>query len=335
MRHSSRTIENTLNNMIYRSEILKNSPIKRIVIWGLLKKYHTHRHIHQSYYKNAKKLGIAVLWVEDEKKNQSLIKPGDLIITADPVGKMVPEKFSLSEYHIPIRNDIFYCLHRVKDIFTSQLPQENILFLDWHKTEIRETPGMESWTPVTHFNRETRSLYQPWGTDLLKNEFKSPVCNRNSLVFWIGSVWNDKNNHGNIDQIHELKTALKKHALRFIQLRFIPDFLNIFFIRISRIAPAISGNQQVKVGYLPCRVFKNISYGQLGITNVPEFKEVLGDAFVPGETISELISNSLKLDNKAYLDLVKRQQEKIKVFTYENAIENIFRAFKELGVHSK
>lgn len=52
----------------------------RIVIWGLRKKYHTHRYIHKAFYENAKKLGYEVAWLEDEKNNAKLIKPGDLII---------------------------------------------------------------------------------------------------------------------------------------------------------------------------------------------------------------------------------------------------------------
>jgi aspartate aminotransferase-like enzyme len=51
----------------------------RIVIWGLRKRWHTHRFIHKAFYENAKKLGYKVIWVEDEKTNANLIRVGDLI----------------------------------------------------------------------------------------------------------------------------------------------------------------------------------------------------------------------------------------------------------------
>ena len=321
--------------MIHPTDILKNSPIKRVVIWGLLKKYHTHRHIHQSYYKNAKKLGIDVLWVEDEKKSQSLIKPGDLIITADPVGKMVPEKFSLEDYNIPIRKDVFYCLHLVKNILKEAVAECTFINLDWHKTTTPNISGIEKWGPVTHYDPATKTLYQPWGTNLLEEEFKKPVFNKNRFVFWIGSIWNDKNNHGNLTEIDLLKKSLARHGLKFLQLRFIPDFLNTFFIRRSRIAPAIGGRFQAEIGYLNCRMFKNISYGQLGVTNVKEFKSILGDHFIEGNTIDELVSNALSLSKDEYIKKVEAQQELIKEYTYKKALENIIKAISRVNEQKK
>jgi hypothetical protein len=300
--------------------------IKRIVIWGLKKKYHTHRHIHQAFYKNAKKLGYPTLWLEDEKKSQKYIQPGDLILTADPVGKMVPEKFKLEEYNIPIRDDIYYCLHNVKDIFKNELKKENYIHLQYYHNQVPLIPEIEEWNTVTFFDRNTKTLYEPWGTDLLPEEFKEPIYSKSKFIFWIGSIWNDSLNRGNINEIHELKLALKKHGLKFIHIRFIPDFLNTFFIRRSRIAPAIGGKSQTLVDYLPCRMFKNISYGQLGITNIGKFRDILGDSFIEGNTIEELITNSLSLSKKEYLDKIKIQQEKIKIYTYKAALQNILKA---------
>ncbi len=299
----------------------------KIVIWGLRKKWHTHRFIHKAFYENAKKLGYKVIWVEDEKKNQKYIETNDLILSADPVGKMVPEKHSFEEYNIPVRDDIYYCLHNFKDIFVNKLPKDKLMFLQVYNNSCEKINNIEKWGPVTFFNKDTRTLYQPWGTDLLPYEFKKPVFRKNKFVFWIGSVWNDAQNHGNINQINELKSILIKNKLKFIHLRFIPNWLNIFFTRISRIAPAISGQKQVEVDYLPCRMFKNISYGQLGITNIRKFKDILGENFIDGNNIEEIINNALLLDEKTYIEIIKKQQEIIKNYTYKQALENILKAF--------
>ena len=48
--------------------------IKRIVVWGLRNRWHTHRFIHKAFYENAKKLGYEVLWLEDEKKMLNMLK---------------------------------------------------------------------------------------------------------------------------------------------------------------------------------------------------------------------------------------------------------------------
>ena len=103
--------------------------------------------------------------------------------------------------------------------------------------------------------------------------------------------------------------------------------MNRFFIRLSRIAPAIAGKFQVDINYLPCRMFKNISYGQLGITNVKKFKDILGDSFIEGETIKDLVNTSLSFNEEEYKNLVIKQQERIKPYTYKASIENIIKAF--------
>jgi hypothetical protein len=307
----------------------KSNEIKRIVIWGLRKKFHTHRYIHKAFYENAKKIGYDVVWVEDDKENQKYIKSGDLIISAEPVGKMVPEKFDISDYNLPIRNDVFYCLHKFKDIFLSEL-KKNVDRNRILELLVYENKAEKSDTKIraaVFFDSVNRVLYQPWGTNLLPNEFKKPVFNKNRFVFWIGSVWNDKNNHGNVNEIMALKVALKKNNLKFVHLRFIPDWLNIILVRLSRIAPAIGGRIQTEVNYLPCRVFKNISYGQLAITNVKRFKDILGDYFIDGETIEDLVSKGLSLSENDYKNMVIGQQKSIINYTYEQAIKNIVQTF--------
>jgi hypothetical protein len=219
-------------------------------------------------------------------------------------------------------------MSRAPKIFLDKLPTKNYINLVAYTNVVSTIPNIQKWGPVTYFDSVTRTLYQPWGTDLLPHEFKKPVYNKNKFVFWIGSVWNDKLNRGNIMEIKKLKEVLKRSGLLFIKLRFIPDVLNIFFIRLSRIAPAISGKFQVDIQYLPCRVFKNISYGQLGITNILKFQDILGETFIKGDNMEELISNSIKLSKEDYISLVIAQQKKIIDFTYKNSINNIIKAIK-------
>jgi hypothetical protein len=300
--------------------------IHKIVIWGLRKKYHTHRYIHKAFYENAKKLGYNVIWVEDEKENAKYIEPGDLIISAEPVGKMVPEKFTFEEYNLPVRNDVWYCLHNFKDVFKNRIQSDRFINLAVYQSKAEQIPNIERWGTATFFDRQTRTLYQPWGTDLLAEEFKKPTFHKGKFVFWIGSIWNNTANQGNKGAIAELKSALHAHALYFVHLRFIPDWLNVFFVRHSRIAPAIAGKYQTEIDYLPCRMFKNISYGQLGITNVAKFKDILGKSFIEGKTMDALLEKSLSLSKEEYKNIVRAQQEIIKNYTYKQSIENIIKA---------
>jgi hypothetical protein len=73
-------------------------------------------------------------------------------------------------------------------------------------------------------------------------------------------------------------------------------------------------------------MFKNISYGQVGFSNVKKFKDILGEYCVEGN-IEEMVEKVLKLKEKEYKDLVLMQQSIIKNYTYKNALENILKAF--------
>lgn len=119
---------------------------------------------------------------------------------------------------------------------------------------------------------------------------------------------------------------LRQYDIQFVHKEFTTDRKNIYYVRKSRIAPAIAGRWQVQVNYLPCRMFKNISYGQLGITNVRKFKDILGAAFIEGNTIEKLVETGLSLTEREYLDVAKMQQAKIQNHTYLDKWVNILTA---------
>lgn len=76
-------------------------------------------------------------------------------------------------------------------------------------------------------------------------------------------------------------------------------------------------------------MFKNISYGQVGFSNVKKFQDILGDANISG-SIEEMTKKVLALKKEEYKSLVLKQQEIVKNYTYKNALENIFRGFEEI-----
>ncbi len=309
------------------NELRNNSDkFNKIVIWGLKNKWHTHRFIFQAYYKTLKRAGVDVAWVEDEKKSANIIEKNDLIISASGMhGKMVPEKKTLEDYNIPIRDDVFYCLHAENDFFIEKLDKTRILNLYYFSNEAEK---YEKINDVVYIDRKSRSLYQPWGTDLLPDDFLKPVFRRNKFVFWIGSIWNDKNNHGNKNEVNRFINICKKNKLRFIHIRFVPNFVNRFLIRLSRIAPAIGGGRQVDINYLPCRMFKNISYGQLGFSNVAKFNEVFKDCSVYDKDMDKMVEKILSLKKDDYINIIKKQQDTCKNYTIANNLNNIFKYIK-------
>ena len=312
--------------MNIEEEIKINSKkFNKMVIWGLKKQWHTHRFVFQAYYKVFKKYGVPVVWVDDNKKFQNVVEKGDLIFSAGGMhGKMVPEKKGLIDYNFPIRDDVFYCLHAELDCLIEKLDKNKYIQLKYYSNEA------EAFTKLyeaVHFDQKTRTMYQPWGTNILSDEFKKPTFNKHKFMYWIGSIWNDKNNHGNLVEIAKLKEALKKNGIKFIHMRFIPNFLNCLLIRLSRLAPSISGRRQVEINYLPDRMFKNISYGQLGFSNVSKFKEIFKDCIVYDPDMETMINKVLSLKKDEYIKMIERQQEICKNYTTANHLNNILKNF--------
>lgn len=312
--------------MDVKRDLIENSKkFNKIVLWGFKSRWHTHRFIFQSYYRTFKKLDIPVIWVDDEEKNKKIIEKGDLIFLASSMyGRMVPEKKSLADYHVPIRDDVFYVPHAENDFFLEKLRPEQYVHLKFYQNDSERFPKIYE---AVHWDETTRTIYQPWGTDLLPEEFKKPTFNKHTFMFWVGSIWNDKNNHGNTTEIEKLKSALKGFGIRFIHVRFVPNFVNALLIRLSRIAPAIAGRFQTEISYLPDRMVKNISYGQLGFSNVRKFNDIFKDCHIYDEDTEVMIEKVLRLSKEEYIELVKRQQEICKNYTTLSHLNNIVGKF--------
>jgi len=292
----------------------------KVVIWGLRTQKHTHAYIHQSFYKGFVKIGANVVWVDDEVENQSVIQKNDFVIAVNVANK-----------NLPPLEDVYYCLHNFDDDFASSLADSRIVNLQVYTNRSEE--NSVKWDESTFFDAKEKILYQAWGTDLFEEEFYEPV-NKSwfKVCFWVGSIWNNELNQGNVAEITEFKRVLARKKIKFIHLHHISDYLNVLFTRNSRIAPAISGKWQVINNYLPCRMFKNISYGQLGISNVKKFNILFGpELSVQGATIEELVDNALSLSNSQRKEMIRGQQEIVKKHTYAHKINNILKAFEKLS----
>ncbi len=289
----------------------------KVVVWGL--KSHdrdSFRYIQNHFYTTLQKLGINSVWLDDEIDNNNLVEKGDMVWAANVTGK-----------NLKLKKDVYYCLHNYDKDFYKELNKKNYLIVQVYSNDADK--GTQKWDSVTRFDRKNQVLYEPWGTNLLPWEFKNPVFPKSSpFVFWVGSIWNNDQNQGNLEEIEKLKKVLGKHHVYFLHPRYVPDFIHWRLIRWSRIAPTVAGNWQVKVNYLPCRMFKNISYGQLGITNVKKFEDLLGSSFIKSDSIEDLVEKSLAFSEKKYISLVKDQQEIIKKQTYMQKVMNLFKGLE-------
>ena len=99
-------------------------------------------------------------------------------------------------------------------------------------------------------------------------------------------------------------------------------------IQNSILAPSIQTKWQVENGYIPCRIFKNISYGKMGLTNNPTVYELFKRQIYYHPEIVPLLLIGLRFEKlrPEYKNpiLIKNMEYVRDKHTYKNRIEVIF-----------
>jgi hypothetical protein len=230
----------------------------KVIIWGHKLHSHTHSYIHAAFYKAFKHMGYDTYWL-DNYEMHTLETRNALFITEGQV-----------DQHIPLDATSYYILHNCTSAKYAPLFQENRcirLEVYTHDCLDRDVTKIAACIYADYGNKV---IYMPWATDLLPHEInviKSSLHTRqrSAVVNWVGTIWSGI--HGNINEIKNFKRACSERQMPFQSLYHLSEEEAITAIQKSYIAPALQGPWQCEKGYIPCRIFKNISYGQLGVTN--------------------------------------------------------------------
>jgi len=237
----------------------------RVIIWGHSPHSHTHAYIHAAFFKAFKYLGYETHWLNDQKSTKGIELSNSLFIT---VGG--------HDRNIPIRTDCIYLLHNCDDSKYKKLRAKRkcITFQVYtHDARLRDVHQLHT-CPYILYDLPNGTLYMPWATDLLPHEIdemkvRLPSIVKNNDACFIGTVW--AGHQGNQEAVHAFERACHDARIPFHTYggfgQSIRDEAHREAIMHAFLAPAIQGAWQCEHGYIPCRIFKNISYGQMGITN--------------------------------------------------------------------
>jgi hypothetical protein len=121
-----------------------------------------------------------------------------------------------------------------------------------------------------------------WATNLLPDEIKlnDAYYPRNKSFFFSGTI-SKKGKNENFSQFKKLKQALKAKDIDFIHNNpwesSLPSAEVQNLTKKSIVGIDLRGDQHLRENLVTCRVFKNVSYGQLAATNSSAiFKEMNG-----------------------------------------------------------
>lgn len=172
-----------------------------------------------------------------------------------------------------------------------------------------------------------------WATDLLPHEIEALKPNRvfrseSKVVNWVGT-YEPRHNGGTVPPFAD---ECQKNGIEF---RAIGGYSgtppvtleeNIRLVQESYIAPTIPANSQMQ-GYAPCRIFKNISYGQYGVTTSKHVNAVFEDRLIFNSDSRQLFYTAKEqLPQIPLKDLHELMDEVAAKHTYINRVNAIEQA---------
>jgi hypothetical protein len=185
------------------------------------------------------------------------------------------------------------------------------------------------------------SVYLSWATNLLPNEFNfdDASIERERVVYWLGSVA-----ESNINEINKFVTTLYKEGVKFYhndpwknpldesdikrytQKSFMSPDLRGSAYRANINGKPDTGSNHKLIGYIPCRIFKNIAYGQLGVTNSRRVHDLF-----EGNIIYNDDESNIFYDAVPHLTNVKMIREQMKFVqsyhTYVNRCNDLLKIY--------
>lgn len=298
---------------------------KKFVVWGHPHYTHTHSYIHYGFYKAAKYLGWDVDWLDNTPENEIKLKNTDtngwLFLTEGQV-----------DSRIPINPNAFYILHNCNGSKYVSVSLKNILIIQVFTTDVIT----RNVVPINNNNFELwqsdgNVFYMPWATDILPEEINENIKNLklkdNGEAIFLGTYGGGI--HGNCNEIDLFRRKCNEKNIPFnlIPSTNINQEKSIEILKNGFITPSIVGSWQKEQGYIPCRIFKTISYGQLGVTNCKNAYELLNKLCVYNENESDLVDNALEKINDFELRVKSMElvRDKHTYLSRINSLQDIFK----------
>lgn len=326
----------------------------KIIIWGYPLGSHTHSYVHGAWYKAFKYLGYETYWFHDENYPVNFDYSNCLFISEGYAEKNIPlNDSSVYFIHICINPskylnkgcrliDIRFNVNQINDCnYSYELNRNHCIKIDDVSFYDKNSSDSVLSDQFKNGVKSYESLYISWATDLLPNEFnfEDRFISREQKIYHLGSI-----SESNVNEIQKFIVAMQEKRIEFVHNDPWKNPLSWeqvkYYTQKSYIAPDLRGSAMRSkingkddtganhklIGYIPCRIFKNISYGQVGATNSLAVKDLFGDLVIYNDDEYQLFFDTEDMkDNKNYiLDQMKYVQEN---HTYVNRVNSIMKVY--------
>jgi hypothetical protein len=302
-------------------KIMIQDRIAQVVIWGHKLYGNTYAYIHDGFFKAFKHLGYKTVWLDNNDDISSIDFSNTLFISEGQV-----------DAAIPIRSDCFYILHNVDKSKYLNVPKEHKVIIQTYTRDVITThkATLLSKTSVSYYKDDT--IYMPFPTNLLPHEINTNigkllhnnVTNKNEVIFAgsYDSYWN------------EVVSFCNANNIQFRHFYNIPVEDNIKLVQESLISPTVLSDWQYAHDYIPCRIFKNISYGKMGVTHSSFIYELFDKKIIYDSNKTNMMQKAFEFErlpreekNKRVIELMKYVRDN---HTYLNRIDDIFWFFNNV-----
>jgi hypothetical protein len=289
---------------------------KKVIIWGYPLYSHSHSFIHHGWYKAFKHLGYETYWFHDQDHPTDFDYENALFITEGYADEQMPVVSSSTYFVHVCKNpskfvsagarliDIRFNVKRTRD-YTYDYCLANLSLTGVDPFTAYEKNANDNALAERHRKGVAgyEAVYVMWATDMLPHEIdlNDAYIPRDREVHHIGSAWS-----ANMKELQEFQQSLEKEGISFVVhdpwKKMTTNEEAKHLVQKSYIAPDIRGSgltcsgstaeecNHLSIGYIPCRTFKNISYGQLGITNSPAVKDLMQDHVIFSDNSGLLLS---------------------------------------------
>lgn len=300
---------------------------KQVIIWGYPLYSHTHSFIMAHFKKGFDALGYKTKWLTDKDNIDGINFDGSLFFAAGE-----------EEKKIPLNKSSCYVLHNTNSRKYIEAGCK-VLNIQTHTIGTPKDPDCEvlnKWTVIK--KGDISCVYLAWATDLLPHEIDTNniTLNNNKECVWVGTAGGGDSKFENGSILYPYFEEMKKNGIKTKIIdpwsKPVSPEENRQLVYNSFVSPALQGPWQVNNKYIPCRIFKNMSYGSIGITNNKYVNEIFDNMLVYDDDPVILAKKSIekKKDPKSIDELKYLMNEVRTKHTYINRIKVILDQIKEL-----
>lgn len=313
----------------------------KVIIWGHPLYSHTHSYVHEAYYKAFKRLGYDVYWFHDNDYPVDFDFSNCLFIGEGFADKQIPinktscycimycpnpAKYAEAERYIDLRTVGFNVKDHVHDYSLNKSVAINIgpgCYFESKQNKIIHHKNQYVDQMIPDYD----IIYISWATNLLPEEidFNDMYKSRDNDVYFCGTLSQDGVCE-NLSNFLPFIEACRVNNIRFIHNDPWSNPLSsvdvIKYMQKSLLGIDIRGPEHLRTQVVTCRIFKNISYGHLGLTNSPEIYAALDGNCVLNSDTAQLFYDGM--DNRINFPLIERGMQYVKDYhTYINRIQSI------------